>query len=373
MRAIEHHIGGTSLGTQRHVTSLHFGKPEDSVGKAYIQAGLHASELPGLLVAYHLRELLQHEEQLGRVRGEIVLVPVANPIGLDQTLLSYQMGRFDLASGENFNRYFPLLTKQVAERVKQHLCSQGAENVRMVRAALREEIANLPELRPVDSMRKTLMSLSCDADVVIDLHCDCESVLHLYADPATADDAMRLSALMGAVVTLCAEIQGNGPFDEITGRFWRELQHECQNWPLPIPTVIACVELRGQLDVSHELAREDAQNILSYLRLKGLLDGGSDLVAPQASHKPTPLNAVEVLQATSAGVIVYVAECGERLRAGDPVVEVVDPVSGLTSRYCASEPGVLFARQNRRYATPGMDLGYIAGETPRRQGLLLSA
>lgn len=373
MKKIEHVINGTSQCTQRSVTSFHYGRYGEGGSKAYVQAGLHASELPGILVAHHLKEFLRHEEEAGSIRGEIVLVPISNPIGLDQTVLTYQMGRFDLASGENFNRYFPLLAKEVAQQVRSSLTADGSHNIRLVRSVLREAIGNLAGARAVDSMRKTLLSLSCDADVVLDLHCDCESVLHLYTDPATTNDAMRLSALLGAKVTLCAEVQGDGPFDEIVGRFWRELRDTLPEYPLPIPTVIACVELRGQLDVSHELAIKDAGNIIRYLRLKGMIDGGSDVVVPLPSHKPTPLDGVEVLHATHPGVIAYLVECGEALKAGDPVVEVIDPISGQTSRYCASDPGLFFARQNRRYASVGMDLAYIAGNTPRRCGPLLSA
>lgn len=373
MKKIDHNLTGTSIGTGRHVTSLHFGNNSENFSKAYIQAGLHASELPGVLVAHHLRERLLQEEEKGRILGEVILVPVSNPIGLDQTVLSYQMGRFDLASGENFNRYFPLLAERVAQRVESLLSNDGEHNIRLVRDALLKVIRELPGARPVDSLRKILMSLSCDADIVVDLHCDCESVLHLYADPATIDDAMRLSSLMGASVTLYAEEQGNAPFDEMTGRFWRDLQKIFPNKPLPVPTVIATVELRGQLDVSHELAIRDAENIIRYLRVKGILSGGEDLEIPKASHKPSPLDGTEVIYSTGPGVIAYLATCGDWLKVGDPVVEVIDPVSGNISRYCAGTSGVFFARQNRRYATSGMDLAYIAGSTPRRGGLLLSA
>ena len=43
-----------ALGTQRTLTSFHFGTAGTGE-KAYIQASLHADELPGMLVAHHLR------------------------------------------------------------------------------------------------------------------------------------------------------------------------------------------------------------------------------------------------------------------------------------------------------------------------------
>jgi predicted deacylase len=40
----------------------------------------------------------------GAITGEIVVVPMANPLGADQALNSAIMGRFELRTGANFNR-----------------------------------------------------------------------------------------------------------------------------------------------------------------------------------------------------------------------------------------------------------------------------
>ena len=52
---IQHHaLISPAPGTQRELVSLHYGQP-GGAAKAYIQASLHADELPGMLVAHHLR------------------------------------------------------------------------------------------------------------------------------------------------------------------------------------------------------------------------------------------------------------------------------------------------------------------------------
>jgi len=104
-----HPLRGSSLLTRREIVSFHYG-PADSGRKVYVQASLHADELPGMLVAHHLRQRLAWLEAEGRLRAEIVLVPVANPIGLAQQLLRMPIGRFDLGTGENFNRHYAALT-----------------------------------------------------------------------------------------------------------------------------------------------------------------------------------------------------------------------------------------------------------------------
>ena len=56
-------------GTQRELVSLHYGTPGSAAGKAYIQASLHADELPGMLTAHHLRRQLAALELEGRIVG----------------------------------------------------------------------------------------------------------------------------------------------------------------------------------------------------------------------------------------------------------------------------------------------------------------
>ena len=81
---IRHHpLRGAPPGTQRRISSFHYGAGQL---KAYVQASLHADELPGMLVAHHLRQRLAGLEAEGQLLGEIVVVPVANPIGLGQSV-----------------------------------------------------------------------------------------------------------------------------------------------------------------------------------------------------------------------------------------------------------------------------------------------
>lgn len=81
----QHHpLISPACGTSRSLSSWHFGVPGRGP-KVYLQASLHADELPGMLVLQHLRQRLQAAEVAGQLQGEVVLVPLANPIGLDQT------------------------------------------------------------------------------------------------------------------------------------------------------------------------------------------------------------------------------------------------------------------------------------------------
>lgn len=90
-----HNLLSPVPGTARQVHSFHYG-PQNGSGKVYIQASLHADELPGMLVAWYLKQRLAELESAGRLLGEVVVVPVANPIGLEQVLMDTPLGRYEI-------------------------------------------------------------------------------------------------------------------------------------------------------------------------------------------------------------------------------------------------------------------------------------
>ena len=162
------------IGT-KHQILVHKYTPVDSTStkKAYIQASLHADEIPGILVSHHLIHLLDAAAEKNEIQQEIIVIPYANPIGLSQYLLGSQIGRFSIKSGINFNRDWPDLTTKISESIKDKLIINDAKhNVQVIRAAMIEELNN-SNTNCIDKiMKNSLYKLSCDADLVLDLHCD---------------------------------------------------------------------------------------------------------------------------------------------------------------------------------------------------------
>lgn len=86
-------------GSPYRLTVLRFG--EAGTGKkAYVQAGLHADEFPGMLVLRILAGHLAEADTRGAVHSEILLVPQSNPIGLAQTETSFLSGRLESGTGK---------------------------------------------------------------------------------------------------------------------------------------------------------------------------------------------------------------------------------------------------------------------------------
>ena len=107
-----------SLNDQRSLTVHRFGEP-GARPKVYVQAGTHATELAAPMTAHHLVCRLQEAEAAGQIMGEIIVVPVANPIGLSQIQSGDHLGRHDLETGSNFNRDFFDTSDAVRDRCGQ--------------------------------------------------------------------------------------------------------------------------------------------------------------------------------------------------------------------------------------------------------------
>ncbi|MBQ0929276.1 succinylglutamate desuccinylase/aspartoacylase family protein [Ideonella sp. 4Y16] len=371
MRTQHHTLLAATPGTRHELVSLHYGTPGGR--KVYIQGALHADEVPGLLVAHHLRGLLATAEAEGRLLGEVVLVPAANPLGLRQWHLRGYQGRFEFTSGENFNRHFADLSEPALARVQDRLGPDAATNVALVRAALREAAAELSATTPLEDLRRLLLGLAIDAELVLDLHSDGEGLLHIYTTPATWDQAELLVRCIDARVALIAERSGGDPFDEACSMVWPQIAARLPaGTPLPPSCLAATIELRGEGDVRHELAAQDAAGILRLLVARGIVRDDAAADIPPLRCQPTPLAGSIPLVAPHGGMVVFLKEPGAEVVEGEPIVDVIDPITGQVSTLGAGTTGLFFARENRRFAVAGMALGKVAGVDARRSGSLLS-
>jgi len=357
-------------GTRHQIQVLRFGKLGASP-KAYIQGALHADEVPAMLVTQQLRQRLAELETAGQLLGEVVLVPFANPLGLAQQLMGQHQGRFDLRDGRNFNRGFADLSGAAAAAVQAALGTDAAANTALIRAAMREAARRLVPGNSADDLRQRLLQLAIDADIVLDLHCDTDAVMHMYALTAQQVIAEQLGAALGAQAVLLATDSGGWPFDEACTRPWHLLQQQFAQWPIELACFAATIELRGETDTCHDLAQRDADSLIQFLRMRGVLVR-SDAAAAMALCTPTPLAASEPITAPHAGVVVFHRNSGDRVVANEPIADLVDPASGaITTLRCVSA-GVMYARCGSRWAHPGKRLAKIAGTTLARGGNLLS-
>ncbi|VVQ12192.1 hypothetical protein PS918_05435 [Pseudomonas fluorescens] len=372
MRVEHHPLLTRNPCTRRELISLHYGQA-NSAGKVYLQASLHADELPGMLALHHLRQLLDHAEARGDILGEIVLVPIANPIGLEQTLMHDAMGRFDFNSGENFNRRYPDLTAMIASRLANELTQDLDRNRQIIRRHMLDALKQRQPASEIDSLRQAQLLLAVDADVVLDLHCDAQAVVHLYGETPYQAQIEPLARYLGAQATLLADGSGAGSFDEACGQPWWRLQALfAERFPIPSGCIAATVELRGEAQVEHALATRDAAALFAFLQHRGILKGTPPPM-PALPHPATPFAGSLTLRAPSAGLVVFLHQPGAWIERDEPVVHLIDPISGVTQVVRSSVSGVMYMRSAIRFAAAGVELCKVAGATALEGGVTVSA
>lgn len=359
-------------GAARHeITVYRFGTP-GARPKTYLQAGLHADELPGMLVLRDLVGRLSEAAGRGEIIGEVIVVPVANPIGLTQHANGMLQGRYDATTGGNFNRDYPDLAAAIRGGLADTLGPDAEANVAAIRSAMGAALADIAPGTEIDHLRLTLLRLAHDADIVLDLHADNEALMHLYTGTPLWPAAYDLAAELDARAVLLCEKSGGNPFDEACSAPWWELASAFPDLPIPPACFAATVELRSNDEVEERLVESDASALMRVLMRHGVVDGAPG-DPPRLLCEPTPLNAMQQLKSPVAGVVIYHARLGDTLRTGDVVATVTDPL-GDAVEIAAQTDGRLFARHSQNYAWPGKVIGKIAGADPLpdRVGKLLN-
>lgn len=355
-------LSAPAPGHQRLLTVHEFGSGDH---KAYLQAGLHADEWPGLLTLQCLMERLIELEQAGRVRQRVVIVPYANPIGMNQRLFGKFPGRFDAVTGQNFNRGMAINAEELIHRVRPHLGDDGPANSRLVRRVLRELVSEREATYEIEALHKALLGLSLDATVMLDLHCDDDALPHLFYGYHQQPIGGTLGDCLGFSIRLEEDVRGIVAFDGTHTQPWVRLMEACSH-PFDRPCFAATVELRGQQDVSESLARQDAEGILAFLESQGFVEDSGATPAP-STRAPLTLDVsrVKVVPATTNGLVVYHRELGDRVREGDPLADIVLLDAERPERVTVTAPtdGVLFSRTQSYLTYPGASLGMIASET----------
>lgn len=355
-----------SPGTRRYLKIIRYGEP-GARPKAYLQAGLHADEAPGYPVIQALVQKLDRAATQGAIRGEIIVVPAANPIGLAQWRDDTLHGRFDFVNSVNFNRQHHDLIDRLIEAVGPKLGDDAEKNVAAIRTCTAELLAALKPDNEAATLKQVLLSLSHDADLVLDLHCDLEALMHVYIGTPLWPAAEDLSAQMGAEATLLAADSGGTPFDEANSRPWWVLAEQFTDHPIPPACLAATVELRGFSDVEPEMIEQDSDNLFTFLQRRGFIDGEPDRL-PTLINGATPLTGVDYVKASSAGIIIYLKKLGDGIVKDEPIAKIINPLPEKDDQeqveVKSRTDGLLFSRNVERFARPGKIIAKIAGSEP---------
>ena len=330
-------LAGDTEGVSYEVPVFRFEGSSDDAPSAYLQAALHAGELPGVVAIHALMPKLRKAEAEGRIRGNTTILPAANPVGRAQSHFGELQGRFHLGTRTNFNRDFPLLEAPDATR--------------------------LPHGGRVDErLKQRLIALSMGCDIVLDLHCDDEGVAYLYVPKALWPGMENCAAAMGVAAVILWEGSSGASFDEASLHPYLRMPAEAA---VLDSRVVATVEYRGLRDVGRSTAEGDAEGLYRLLVVRGVVEDKAIPSPGEFKGLVAPIDHVEMIAAPRAGAILFDVEPGDSVTKGQRLATIVHTPGDDDGavEIVAPQDGFVLTRASRRSARAGEDLIKLVGET----------
>ncbi|NJL84968.1 MAG: succinylglutamate desuccinylase/aspartoacylase family protein [Leptolyngbyaceae cyanobacterium SM1_1_3] len=299
--------------------------------KAYIQANLHGAELAGNAV---IHELIQWLAQLddSALYGEICLVPVCNPMGVNQRAHNFASGRYNPYDGRDYNRIFWDYEKTGADTLafaQSHL-NRSAEAIvvayrQQIQAAFATELGAIASAVgvPVHELYRTrLQALALDADYVIDLHSSTnEGLDYVYYFRDRDQSACHFGLDFGILLD---KYDGDA-FDEAFVKPWlaleaafkqlgRSLRCDIEAWTL---------ELGTGMQLNPQSVERGLKGVKNYLVRRGLLPEVEVSDVSEVCMALAHRSQVTKYYATTGGVVENRVRPGTEVKAGDLLYQLL--------------------------------------------------
>ncbi|NES06332.1 MAG: succinylglutamate desuccinylase/aspartoacylase family protein [Okeania sp. SIO2F4] len=249
--------------------------------KAYIQANLHGAEISGNAVIHNLIEFLMTLDN-SQLIGEILLLPVCNPEGVNARSHQFSSGRYNSYDGKDWNRIFWDYEKEDVDidafaQTQIDLTETEIKNNyrQQILASFHQQLEtiNSPSSTPFyKQYRYQLQSLCLDADYVIDLHSSTnQSLDYLYCFHGREESA-KLFILDYGILMRDGEYDGDA-FDEAFLKPWLALERSFKDLGKPIQFDIESwtLELGSGMKMNPESVAKGIQGVKNYLANKGIL------------------------------------------------------------------------------------------------------
>ncbi|QUN05265.1 succinylglutamate desuccinylase/aspartoacylase family protein [Shewanella yunxiaonensis] len=312
-------VGELAAGQPLTVPVYRFIGTDASAPSVYIQANVHGAEVQGNAVILQLLRYWQAHPP----KGNVTLVPLANPLGINQKSGEFTLGRFDPISGENWNRQYLDNQLPLAQWVSEHYHLADAELVSAYRQVLQTNLQRRLQspwgVTTGQRLAYTLQLMASEADIVLDLHTGPKSCQHLYC-PAYQQQAAKEFSIP---FTLFIPNLFGGAMDEaIFCPWWRLTDYlASQQRKLAVPVAAFTLELGNQELSDMAQAHQDAQNILAFLHCRGVV---AEAIAPlEMKRYGCYLHNYRKFHAPRAGLVQYLAAPGALVKAGEPLVRLL--------------------------------------------------
>lgn len=318
--------------------------------KVYIQSNLHGCELAGNAVIYHLLEDLQGLDA-GDLQGEIWIVPMCNPMGVNQRSQQFASGRYNPYDGKDWNRIFWDYEKHaqtqgidLAAFAQQHLQSEvdtiQRDYRQQILAAFQAEGEKLQRPQGAEfnqKYRHALQSLCLDADYVIDLHSSTnEGMVYTYYFRGR-EASTRLFQLPAAI--LLDSYDGDA-FDESFMKPWLalELAFEALGRSLRFEIEAYTFELATGMKLDPAAVFLGLRGVKHYLIKKGVVT--QELFGEMGALEPVqPVPEMQFV--THEETTRYYAPQGGMVQVGVAIADTVKKGQVLYRLLCFDKQGEL--------------------------------
>ena len=264
-----------------------------------LTAALHGDELNGIEIVRRVMLDLDPE----KLRGIVVGVPIVNLEGF------WRRDRY-IGDRRDLNRYFP--------------GSPDGPYPGRVAYALFSEIIQ-----------------KCDA--VVDLHTGSffrENLPQLRVD-LTVKAVADLAKGFGALTAL----HSPGPSGSLRGAATAA----------GIPTVV--MEIGGPLSLEPEKVELGVKSLQTFLHTIGMTDRVWSWTRPQPVFYSS-----DFVRAEAGGILINTVELGDRIKAGDVLAEIIDPVSNSVFKVTSHSNGTILGRAQNQFVSPGFAIFRIGYE-----------
>ncbi|MDM9385032.1 succinylglutamate desuccinylase/aspartoacylase family protein [Chlorogloeopsis sp. ULAP01] len=301
--------------------------------KVYIQSNLHGAEIAGNAVIHQLIDFLLSINDSDLI-GEILLVPVCNPMGTNERAHNFSPGRYCVYEFKDWNRIFWDYEKE-ADNLASFAKTQLHLDLEMVkqnyRALIQQKFAQLLEkinspssVLYTEKFRYQLQSLCLNSDYLIDLHSSTNQGLnYLYYFRDREASAKYFLLDLGIWLD---EYDGDA-FDEAFIKPWlaleecfkqlgREIQFDIEAWTLELGT--------GMQMIPNAVAK-GLKGIKNYLLQKGVLKIADFNLDNTHSHTMNFKTRSKVTKyyAPVGGMIKSRVELGSEVKAGELIYQIL--------------------------------------------------
>ena len=287
--------------------------------RVYIQANVHGAEVQGNAVIYQLLKQLEK----CHLNSVITLVPLANPMGINQKSGEFTLGRFDPITGVNWNREYLEHQFDIEVWYLKHQQEPDAVLIAKFREKLNkschQRLDNPWGITTGQRLTTELQKMGHQADIVFDLHTGPKSCKHLYCPEYAVDDANYLSI----PYTLVIPNDFAGAMDEAMFCPWWELSEVAKKCGRKLDVAVKAftMELASQERIDLNDAKFDANGIMAYLSHRKVIE---EDIKPVPMHRfGCLLKHYKKFHAPNAGMVEYLAKLGEPLKADEPLVSLL--------------------------------------------------